>query len=202
VNDKQLRTAAGQVRCGECLQVFDAGTGEVGFNAPRIGSDDPEPDFTGITVTPMEAADPPALKPALPASLKLLGLILLLALGGQVAWHNLRPATSSSADTVTIKQLIVRQHPDLENALQLDSVLINNSVDNQPYPDLLLRFDTRYGEATAQRRFAAGEYLPYKPDAAGMAPRTRIQSSLSLINPGARAVNYALTVVPAAVSEN
>jgi predicted Zn finger-like uncharacterized protein len=202
VNDEQLRSALGQVRCGQCLQVFDAGTGDIEFIAPKVSGDEPEPDFAGITVAAMATADPPAPAPVVPIYLKLLGLILLLGLVGQISWHTLRPAATGLTGAIAIKQLIVRQHPELDNALQLDSVLLNDSSDYLPYPDLLLRFATRYGEATAQRRFVAGEYLPYVPDAAGLAPRTRVQVSLSLVNPGPRAVNYALTIVPAGSGEN
>lgn len=202
VNDEQLRSASGQVRCGQCLQVFDASTGDAAFIAPKVSGDEPEPDFAGITVAPMASADLPTPAPEVPAALKLLGLVLLLGLIGQVSWHIVRPTPTGLADAIAIKQLIVRQHPELDNALQLDSVLLNNSSEYQPYPDLLLRFDTRYGEATAQRRFVAGEYLSYLPDAAGLAPRTRVQVSLGLVNPGPRAVNYALTVVAAGSGEN
>ena len=182
------------MRCGQCLQVFDAGSGDVVFVAPQVSSDEPEPDFAGITINPAANVDLAADNPPAALSLKLLAMLLLLALMGQILWHNY--PLSATADAVAIKQLIVREHPELDNALQLDSVLLNESGKQQPYPDLLLRFENRYGETTAQRLFAASEYLPYPPNPTGLAPQTRVQVNLSLLNPGPRSVNYSLLVMP------
>lgn len=87
--------------------------------------------------------------------------------------------------------LVVRNHPDREDALVVDAILLNNAGFAQSFPDLILEFSDLNGEAVAARRFSPGEYL--SGELAGresMPPNQPIHLTLELVDPGEEAVNY------------
>ncbi|WP_341937823.1 DUF3426 domain-containing protein [Marinimicrobium sp. C2-29] len=87
--------------------------------------------------------------------------------------------------------LVVRNHPDRENALVVDAILLNNAGFAQSFPDLILEFSDLNGEAVAARRFSPDEYL--SGELAGresMPPNQPVHLTLELVDPGEEAVNY------------
>ena len=93
--------------------------------------------------------------------------------------------------------LVVRSHPDFNNALIVDAILFNEARYPQPFPDLELRFSALDGSAVASRRFAPEEYL--HGDLFGMESmptNTPLHVSLEIVDPGDRAVNYNLRLLP------
>ncbi len=90
-------------------------------------------------------------------------------------------------------RLMVRSHPDFQDALVVDAVIVNEASFAQPFPVLDLRFTTLQGEISAQRRFQPAEYLAGELEGATMmAPRTPVRLELAIDDPGGEAVNYFL----------
>lgn len=89
--------------------------------------------------------------------------------------------------------LIVRNHPDIESALMVDAILINNAPFEQPFPDLILSFSKLDETPVATRRFTPKEYLG--GELAGMQyipERQPVHITLEIADPGPDAVNYTL----------
>lgn len=96
-------------------------------------------------------------------------------------------------DTRQIKayNLLVRAHPDIENALLVDAIILNKAPFEQPFPDLVLAFSDMNDKPVASRRFSPKEYLGGELAGKEYMPRdTPIRLTLDLIDPGAEAVNY------------
>jgi len=89
--------------------------------------------------------------------------------------------------------LIVRNHPEIANALMVDAILINNAPFEQPFPDLILSFSKLDETPVASRRFTPREYLA--GELAGMKyipERQPVHITLEIADPGPDAVNYSL----------
>lgn len=89
--------------------------------------------------------------------------------------------------------LIVRNHPDIENALMVDAILINNASFEQPFPNLVLSFSKLDETPVATRQFTPKEYLA--GELAGMQyipVRQPVHITLEISDPGPDAVNYSL----------
>lgn len=94
--------------------------------------------------------------------------------------------------------LVVRSHPDYTNALIVDAILFNEARYPQPFPELELSFSALNGGPVASRRFTPQEYL--QGDLLGMETmptRTPLHISLEIVDPGDKAVNYNLRLLPA-----
>ncbi|WP_257294732.1 DUF3426 domain-containing protein [Endozoicomonas sp. YOMI1] len=141
-------------------------------------------------------------------------LLVLLTL--QFAWFNrntlslnpaLRPAYAMACNLLSctlppmvnlnaIKSvdLVVRSHPDQDNALQVDAVIINEARHPQPFPDLKLTFTDINGRLVANRTFTPSEYLGGELAGSDEMPKAQpIRLGLEIIDPGEQAVNYQLT---------
>ncbi|ASP38940.1 hypothetical protein CHH28_09715 [Bacterioplanes sanyensis] len=98
---------------------------------------------------------------------------------------------------IATQHLVVRAHPDLQGALVVDT-LINNLADYpQPFPDLALIFRDLNENLVASRSFSPQEYL--SGELAGrndMPVRTPIHISLEIVDPGPKAVSYAIQLMP------
>lgn len=102
------------------------------------------------------------------------------------------------ADTSQIRtnSLIVRSHPTQRGALAVDAIITNLADFPQPYPSLQLQFNDLNGTPVAGRRFQPEEYLSGELTGAHLMPvRQPVHIALEIVDPGARAVNYQLTVV-------
>ena len=202
VNEQQLQSADGKVRCGVCLKVFDGHSGEAEFVAPAVAEEDPPSPFLGLFDQTMENAELPLAPQAPPRGLKVLLVALLVLMAGQLAFfHN--GVALPQQQALNITRLVVRAHPEQEQALRLDAILHNASDQPQPYPALFLYLDNRYGERRAQRLFLPAEYLPSRLVETGQLPaHTRVQVSLALQDPGQGAVNYGLALQSVPTAEN
>lgn len=101
-------------------------------------------------------------------------------------------------DTQQIRttNLIVRSHPQQQNALIIDAILINNAKFQQIFPALQLEFSDINNQLVASRQLQPDEYL--RGELAGakqMSNNQPIQLSIEIVDPGEAAVNYQLTVV-------
>ncbi|WP_028293437.1 DUF3426 domain-containing protein [Oceanobacter kriegii] len=99
-------------------------------------------------------------------------------------------------NAMTTRNLVVRSHPELANALVVDVLLVNNKGFSQPFPDLSLQFTDLNENTVASRVFHPDEYL--SGEAAGqqlMPSKTPIHVALEIIDPGQEAVSYAVNLL-------
>ncbi len=93
--------------------------------------------------------------------------------------------------------LVVRSHPEYNNALIVDAILFNEARYPQPFPDLELRFSALDGKPLASRRFQPREYLQGDlSNLESMPLNTPLHISLEIVDPGDNAVNYNLRLLP------
>ncbi|MFL0796080.1 MAG: DUF3426 domain-containing protein [Cellvibrionaceae bacterium] len=93
--------------------------------------------------------------------------------------------------------LIVRSHPDYENALLVDTIVINTADFPQPFPKLQLVFSDLQNKTVASRQFSANEYLAGElAGATMMPPHQPIHLGLEIVDPGEQAVSYRLEILP------
>lgn len=92
------------------------------------------------------------------------------------------------------RNLVVRSHPDLQDALVIDAVIVNEAGFAQRFPELSLRFTSVGGVLVAGRSFTPSEYLAGEMSRGElMPPDTPVQISLEIVDPGKEAVNYTLS---------
>jgi predicted Zn finger-like uncharacterized protein len=91
--------------------------------------------------------------------------------------------------------LIVRSHPDVENALAIDATVANLGPFRQAFPNLVLRFDAMDGTPVAARIFSPADYLAGELSGLKYVPgNTEVHISLEIVDPGNEAVNYSLSI--------
>lgn len=89
------------------------------------------------------------------------------------------------------QHFMVRPHPDVNQALYIDTLLINNAAYNQPFPDLQLIFTGLEDQIIASRSFKPKEYLAGELAGATVMPqKVPIHIAFEIVNPGAEAVSY------------
>lgn len=196
---EQLAQADGRVRCGNCLQTFDAVRGEMDFVAPQIKAEDVPHPIAGINVKPMAAADLPSAGAARPWASYTVLMALLAGLAAQIFLPGLIERAKPPA--VELTRLVIRPHPESSGALRLDAVLRNPADAAVAYPLLVLGFTNRQGEPRARRTFLPSEYL-HGNQTLRMPPNSEIQVSLSLADPGRDAVNYVARLETGATATN
>ncbi len=93
--------------------------------------------------------------------------------------------------------LVIRSHPDVQDALIVDAIIRNDGDFPQRFPGVHLRFLDKLGSPVAERTFASSDYLggemrglQYIP------PRTEVRFELEINDPGPEAIGYDLDVVP------
>ncbi|MGH1471047.1 MAG: DUF3426 domain-containing protein [Cellvibrionaceae bacterium] len=86
---------------------------------------------------------------------------------------------------------LVREHPTEENALMVDTILLNTAAFEQPFPNLTLTFTDIKGETVASRSFSPQEYLGGELAGAANIPSNQpVHLALEIVNPGPEAINY------------
>ena len=89
--------------------------------------------------------------------------------------------------------LVVRSHPEQDNALTMDAILTNHAIFQQPYPQLELRFTNIKGKTIAAGIFQPEQYLAGELlGSRSMPKRQPIHITLAIADPGPEAVNYSL----------
>lgn len=147
----------------------------------------------------------------------LLNLLMILLLVGQFSWFHqdelfqqeelrgwyellcdqLQCELVDFTDVTKIKtrKLVIRSHPDVDEALIVDAIIFNDSQFAQPFPLLYLSFTDIEDKLVASRRFKPVEYLA--GELAGyqqMPAQTEVHLSLEIVDPGTSAVSYQLKV--------
>lgn len=94
------------------------------------------------------------------------------------------------------RELVIRTHPDQQDALMVDVLLLNSAQFRQEFPGLLLRFFDIDGQIVAHRVFAVNEYLGGELRGLRYIPaETEVRLSLELVDPGQSALGYQMDVV-------
>jgi len=94
------------------------------------------------------------------------------------------------------RELVIRTHPDQQDALIVDVLLLNSAQFRQQFPGLLLRFFDIEGQIVAHRVFAVNEYLGGELRGLRYIPaETEVRLSLELVDPGQSALGYQMDVV-------
>ncbi|MAZ87436.1 MAG: hypothetical protein CL693_07315 [Cellvibrionaceae bacterium] len=101
----------------------------------------------------------------------------------------------AAPEKVKAYNLVVRSHPRADNALIIDSILLNKASFEQPFPDFSLSFSDLQGKPLAHRRFKPSEYLGGELAGAKTMPAGQpVHISLEVLDPGPDAVNYRATI--------
>lgn len=147
-----------------------------------------------------------------------LALVALLCLLGQVAWleyerlSRVEPYRSAYAVAcrfigcqlpelldrrqIQTSNLLVRSHPDIADALQVDVILQNNAPFEQTFPVLELTFTNLRSEPVASRKLTPAEYLGGELAGRDKMPvRQPIHIALEIADPGKEAVSYHITII-------
>ena len=97
-----------------------------------------------------------------------------------------------NASLISIEKLVIRKHPEIKEALQINAVVFNKADFAQPLPALKLTLLNKKREVTAARAFQPKEYL--HGDAAKILrripPETPIQIQLDIVNPKVDMTSY------------
>lgn len=123
-----------------------------------------------------ELAEDPTTRPLLADACELLGCAL---------------PVRRDAEAIRSQRLVVRSHPERDDGLRVDAVIVNRAAWPQAFPEVELRFSDIDGRLVAARRFTPREYLA--GELAGrreMPVAAPVQISLELLDPGPDAVNY------------
>lgn len=103
---------------------------------------------------------------------------------------------SAVSDVVSTK-LVVRKHPSIDNALLVDTILLNRGTASTTFPELQLRFSDINDRTIATRSFKPAEYLAGELTAdASLASQQPVHIALEIVDPGPAAVNYQLQLLP------
>ncbi|MES2917264.1 MAG: DUF3426 domain-containing protein [Pseudomonadota bacterium] len=97
------------------------------------------------------------------------------------------------AGQLKVDELVVRKHPDVEGALQVDAILKNHAPFPQPFPALRLRFSDSQDQVVASRLLRPADYLRGEARVLRrMPPDTPVRISLEVVDPGKEAISYGL----------
>ena len=92
---------------------------------------------------------------------------------------------------MVVRKLVVRSHPEIDGALIVDAIIVNEALFAQPFPVLELRFTSLEGNLVAGGRFQPTQYLAGELEGAEMIqPLTPVHVELEFEDPGSEAVNY------------
>lgn len=95
---------------------------------------------------------------------------------------------------INIQKLVVRKHPEVPNALQVNAIVFNKAQFSQPLPALKLTFLDKKREVTAARVFQPKDYL--QGDSAHnlrrIPPETPIHIQLDIVHPKVNMASYKL----------
>jgi hypothetical protein len=104
---------------------------------------------------------------------------------------------STAVTDVVSTKLVVRKHPSIDNALLVDTILLNRGAASTTFPELQLRFSDMNDRTIATRSFKPAEYLAGELTAgASLASHQPVHIALEIVDPGPAAVNYQLQLLP------
>ena len=210
-----LRAAHGKVRCGACLEAFDA-------IATLLDADPPPP----VRAPSLSDEVPEVLREDLVNAERarrarrrgvfftLASLLLCVLLVGQYGWFQpaellaryprarvameqlckrtgCRLAERRDPARITVLSRDVRVHPRYEGALRVTAQVINTAAFPQAYPRMRFALYNVNGQTIASRTFEPRQYLGRRlAPRAEMAPSVPVQIVLDLLAPEEAAVSF------------
>ena len=100
------------------------------------------------------------------------------------------PAVQDISKMAT-QHFVVRSHNKIEDALSVDTLLVNNAGYQQPFPDIRLIFTGLNEQIIASRSFRPTEYLSGELAGVDIMPsKTPIHIAIEIMDPGPEAVGY------------
>ncbi len=87
------------------------------------------------------------------------------------------------------RNLVIREHPEIEHALMIDTIMINEAQFAQPFPDMAILFSDINGQTVAYRRFTPKEYKG-DLDINHVPPHTPVHITLEIEHPGLNATSW------------
>lgn len=116
-------------------------------------------------------------------------------LGTSCQWFGCELPLLADINQIHSRQLLVIEHPQTDNALQVNAVIINRAEFEQPFPNLTLRFEDLQGAVVAERTFAPTDYIGGELSPEQPFPANRpVKIQLDIVDPGPLATNYSLLV--------
>lgn len=98
---------------------------------------------------------------------------------------------------ISARNSVLRDHPQVGQALVYDTLLVNQAHYEQPFPLVELTLLTIRGQMVATRRFKPQEYLAGEVSPTSfMAPLTPIHISLAIEDPGVKPLNFEVRFFP------
>lgn len=92
---------------------------------------------------------------------------------------------------IRTQHLVVRDHPRVDNALQVDMVLLNTAPFDQPFPPIGLSFSDTSDTPVAGRIFLPSDYLGGEMAGRTIMPKGQpVHLSLEIKDPGENALSY------------
>lgn len=102
----------------------------------------------------------------------------------------------SNFSVISTSNLVVRSHPEFEDALIVDAIIRNSGIFRQKFPLLKLQFRDIDDALVAIRTFNPGDYLAGELRGLQYIPaNTEVRFSLELVHPGEHAVGFSLEIV-------
>ncbi|MCK5336533.1 MAG: zinc-ribbon and DUF3426 domain-containing protein [Gammaproteobacteria bacterium] len=90
----------------------------------------------------------------------------------------------------------VYSHPNVDNALMITAVIVNQAAFSQRFPTLQVSFTNLVGDIVMARQFNPGEYLNTNEDKLSeMQPGLPIQIILEVLDPGKNATAYEFSFI-------
>ena len=106
-------------------------------------------------------------------------------------WFGCTVAEVHEPHRIRSRQVVVRSHPEAEDSIVVEAVIINDAPYAQAFPEIEIQFSDMNGRPVAARRFSREEYLSGDMEGEREIPaKTPIRISLNLVDPGRDAVNY------------
>lgn len=201
VNMREITVAKGDLRCGECHQVFNASK-TLSSNMPKPYShtaDETEAlgkhkhNETSIrSGLQVKGVEPPFYQKTKFIAGVALSLALLLALQVLYNYKHLfwSKTPHHEPDKVSMLNHNVFAHPIEQDVLLISATIENNADHDQPYPVLEVRLSDSQSNLVALRRFSADEYLEnYKQQM--LFKKSQVTSlKLKIKDPGNKATRF------------
>lgn len=177
VSMREVTVSSGQLRCGECNEVFDA-MASLSTTIPTPFGEKPKTKIDKVAQTKAPSQDdrPDISKPSLTDFvknteenidrkwLKLIALSLASLLLAQVLYNNRHFFSNNpnhAPDKIEMLNNNVFAHPNEEGVLLISASIENHAKHDQPYPILEVRLTDADAKLIALRRFEPKEYLEH-----------------------------------------
>ncbi|HAJ75040.1 MAG TPA: hypothetical protein DCM64_01150 [Gammaproteobacteria bacterium] len=109
------------------------------------------------------------------------------------SWIDCSLPVYSNIDEIRSENLAIRSHPQLDNSLMVNVAFRNTANFPQPFPVLILSFNSPTNDIVALREFAPQEYLDSALQSINLMPvMSPVQVDMEIVDPGPGASNYTL----------